>query len=187
MDRCASTPRECPNVHTRSRADALRKGAARVTSGRNTGPWAAFISSGLGLKACDSAVAYLTVEGVTQPQLLPEAVQLVQTEIRKVAEEGVTEDELWRARMQLRGQHLLAADALHTRMSRLATQEFYFGRFIEESEVIAAIDGLDLENVHEVAEAVLETDFAIAVVGPESDETTTEQIVEVLAGHKAVA
>ena len=128
----------------------------------------------------------LTVEGVTQPDMLRDAVEVVKAEISKVADEGVTEEELWRARMQLRGQHLLSADSPHTRMSRIATQEYYFGRFVEESEVLAAIDRLDLQTVREVAGAVLDADCACAVVGPETSETNSGEISGLLLSGAVV-
>ena len=52
----------------------------------------------------------------------------------------IDEEELWTAKMQVRGQHLLSAEHTHTRMSRLATQELYFGRQIAESEILASIE-----------------------------------------------
>ena len=75
--------------------------------------------------------------------------------------------------MQIRGQHLIAAENTHTRMSRLTTQEFYFGRHITTEEILAEIEAVNSQTIQQLAKETLinpHHNLAIAVVGPEDPE-----------------
>jgi predicted Zn-dependent peptidase len=115
----------------------------------------------------------LVIQGSTAPKHVVEGLALACAELRALAacREPIGAEELWKAKMHLRGQHLLAGEDTHTRMSRLATQELYFGRAIPEAEVLAQIDALDPDGVGEETRAWLSEalkDATLAVVGPEA-------------------
>ncbi len=95
----------------------------------------------------------LTVEVCTSPQSMDAAAGRVEAEIGAIAggARPVEDDELWRAKLRLRGQHMVGGGGIGTLMSRLATQELYFGQWISTSAVSAGIDGLSLAGVRRVA------------------------------------
>src|SRR5205085_563887 len=95
----------------------------------------------------------------------------------------VDEEELQRAKMHLRGQHSIGAESTHTRMSRLATQELYFGRHISSQEVLEQIDAVDTEGLHRLTDEWLQNalgDVTIAVVGPEAPDDDCRSRIEQL-------
>jgi predicted Zn-dependent peptidase len=117
----------------------------------------------------------LAVEGSTSPEFLPVVLRQVLTELRGLAEgtAPVTEEELWKATGKIRRQHLLSDECTNTRMSRLATQEFYFGRHLTADEVLNEIEGVDGGSIHGLAgtyllDALRHT--TVAVVGPETPQ-----------------
>jgi predicted Zn-dependent peptidase len=115
----------------------------------------------------------LTVEGSTSPENLIQVLELTLVELRQLftGESPVVEEELWKAKMRLRGQHLVAAENTSTRMSRLATQEFYFGRHIPTAEIMTEIESVDdhiLERLSKKALSDALSQVTIAVVGPET-------------------
>jgi len=125
------------------------------------------------------------VEGSTAPEYLMTVLRLTLAEMWKLVAvaEPVNDEELWKAKMQIRGQHLIAAEDTHTRMSRLATQEFYFGRQLPSGEVLAqiqAIDGQTLERIsgEDLIDAMRRA--TIAIVGPEVPQQYDVQAVEEL-------
>jgi len=76
--------------------------------------------------------------------------------------------------MHLRGQHLLAGENTNTRMSRLATQEFYFGEHIPSDEVLSRIDSPDHQELQRFANETFSDvpgKAMIAIVGPEETDT----------------
>lgn len=109
--------------------------------------------------------------GVTTPAALDDALAVVMTELNDLASgrRPVDEEELVRAKRQLKAQVLLAAESTHTKMSRLLTHELYFGRTLPETELAATLENLDLQDLAAAAEGVLRPaldKMALAVVGP---------------------
>ena len=95
----------------------------------------------------------LVVEGSTSPALLVNVLALTLAELWKLVtfDEPISAEELWRATMQIHGQHLIAAENTNTRMSRLATQEFYFGRNIPTEEIIDQIGSVNERVLQKLA------------------------------------
>jgi predicted Zn-dependent peptidase len=113
----------------------------------------------------------LVMEGSTTPEQLIQVLSLVLIELYRLAtfDAPVDAEELWKAKMQIRGQHLLASECLHTRMSRMLTQEHYFGRRIADESILDAIDSIDFHALRDYAtEALLPAlaNLGVAVIGP---------------------
>ncbi|NOZ25276.1 MAG: insulinase family protein [Nitrospirae bacterium] len=79
----------------------------------------------------------------------------------------LSEDELTRAKKQLKGNLVLALESTSGRMNNLARQEIYYGKHITPSEIIKAIDGVRFSEVRDLADRLF-TDrrFALTVLGP---------------------
>ncbi|MDH4318774.1 MAG: hypothetical protein OEV64_10325, partial [Desulfobulbaceae bacterium] len=101
-------------------------------------------------------------------------------------EKPLDEEELWRAKMHIRGQHLISSEDTNTRMSRLATQELYFGRNISPEEILKEIEEVQIEPLQRTAEEILDNfvkNLTVAVVGPEEPGHYSEDAIrELLAG-----
>jgi len=85
-------------------------------------------------------------------------------------EEPPDGEELLRAKNQLRGRHVIASEDSHTRMSRLATQELYFGHHLDADAVLAAIAEVDAAALSRVGLEMLALGkglAAAALLGPE--------------------
>lgn len=113
----------------------------------------------------------IVIEGSTTPELLQPVLAQILVEIKGIALQilPVTAEELWIAKMQLKGQHTIAQENSHTCMSSLATQAFYFNRFIDSAEILAQIEKVDLARMNNLSTHVLTgglTDSALSLVGP---------------------
>jgi predicted Zn-dependent peptidase len=125
------------------------------------------------------------IEGSTAPENLRQVLAMTLIEMWQMvsAEEPVTEEELWKTKMQIKGQHLIAGENTHTRMSRLATQEFYFGRYISSDEIMEAINAVDLSSLSSLCTEDLLSALrrpCVAVVGPEAPEHYSVAVIEEL-------
>jgi predicted Zn-dependent peptidase len=125
------------------------------------------------------------IEGSTAPEYLMSVLTLTLIELWQLVTGAVPvdDDELWKAKTQIRAQHLIAAEDTYTRMSRLATQELYFGRHIPSTEILDQIEAVDrslLQNLGEdlLAEALRQV--AVAIVGPEAPEHYNQATIEEL-------
>jgi predicted Zn-dependent peptidase len=105
------------------------------------------------------------------PKRVPEVLGLVRDELSRAAGEGLTTEEVVRARGQLKGGLVLGLEDTGSRMSRLGKSELSYGEYLPVREVLARLDGVDEEQVREIGADLLTREFCLAVVGPyrESD------------------
>ncbi len=108
-----------------------------------------------------------TVYADTSPEKLEEVHDLCRRELMAVAEAGVTEEELRRAREQVRAATLLSLDDSGSRMSRLARGLLYHGRVVPLSELVAQVESVTVEDCRRVAARLFgDGQFAFAAIGP---------------------
>ena len=74
-------------------------------------------------------------------------VQSVVEEFRKLKTETVPEEELRRAKAQLKGSLMLSLESSTSRMSNLARQEMYFDKFYDLDELIERIEAVTVEDL----------------------------------------
>jgi predicted Zn-dependent peptidase len=133
----------------------------------------------------------LVIEGATAPDDLAEVVALAWSAVCELADgtSPVTAEELWRAKMQLRGQHLLGEQDAATLFSRLATQELYFGRAVPSEVVQAEIAAAGVAEQAALAERLAAAcrHPALVVVAPETDGLTRDRLLTLLAPPRSAA
>ncbi|MGE5488736.1 MAG: M16 family metallopeptidase [bacterium] len=87
-------------------------------------------------------------------------------EFSRLKEEYVTEDELRRAINYLKGSLALSLESSSSRMSNLARQEMYFGRFFTIEELEESVERVTREDVQRVAQSFFDTrQIAVTVLG----------------------
>ena len=113
----------------------------------------------------------LVIEGMTSPEKLIESVQLIMFELTSLAiwQKPIDDEELWKSRMQIKGQSQLAVDVIPNRVARLSTQCFHFGGRISDAAMLESIDELTVEQLQEVTMDIILSGMeklTIAVAGP---------------------
>jgi len=95
-----------------------------------------------------------------------EVVDLVLAEFRSLKEVLLGDEELTRAKDQLKGNILMGLESSNSRMANLARQEMYFHQFFTAEEVIARIDAVAAEQVQEMARCLFVPDrIAVTLLG----------------------
>ena len=100
------------------------------------------------------------------PRKVDDVLAICREELAKVAADGITADELERGKGQLRGSLVLGLEDTGSRMSRIGKSELVYGELLSVDDVINRIDGVTLDDVAEIAAAVLTSAPTLAVVGP---------------------
>jgi predicted Zn-dependent peptidase len=85
-----------------------------------------------------------------------EVVQLILEEFHKLKQELLSEEELTRAKDQVKGNILLGLESSNARMANLARQEMYFHEFITVDEIIARISAVDAAQVQAMAQRLFD-------------------------------
>ncbi len=95
-----------------------------------------------------------------------EVIDLILLELRKLKDTPLTDEELKRAKDQVRGNILMGLESSNSRMANLARQEMYFQQFFTVEEIIARIDAVDAAQVQTMAQRLFDTDrIAVTLLG----------------------
>lgn len=89
-------------------------------------------------------------------------VRLTMDELRRLKKEAVSEEELQRAKDQLKGNIVLGLESSSSRMANLARQQVYFGHFFGVEEVLRHVDAVTREGVQQMAQSLFRPE-AVAV------------------------
>jgi predicted Zn-dependent peptidase len=88
-------------------------------------------------------------------------------ELRALKKDGISAEELVRAKDHLKGSLLLSLESTSSRMNRLAKQELRFGAFFSLDEVLGAIDAVQPEDVDLLIPRTLDEErLALLALGP---------------------
>jgi predicted Zn-dependent peptidase len=108
----------------------------------------------------------LSVYAGTSRESAAKVVQSIVSEFRKLKAEPVPEEELRRAKDQLKGSLMLSLESSTARMSNLARQEMYFDRFYGMDQLIERIEAVTAQDLKELADEFFHTDsIAVTVLG----------------------
>ena len=95
-----------------------------------------------------------------------EVVDLILAEFRNLKQDPIPEEELTRAKDQLKGNILMGLESSTSRMANLARQEVYFQQFFTEEEIIARIDEVDSAQVQAMAQQLFDpARIAVTLLG----------------------
>jgi predicted Zn-dependent peptidase len=100
------------------------------------------------------------------PKKVDEVLRLVRDGLDEVAAHGLRDEEVARAKGQLRGETVLGLEDTGSRMSRIGKAELMTGELLTVDELLTRIDAVTPEQVREVAAEVLSRPRALGVVGP---------------------
>nr|WP_179519639.1 pitrilysin family protein [Nocardioides perillae] len=100
------------------------------------------------------------------PGKYDELLATVRGELRRLAEEGLSAEEVSRGQGQLRGGLVLGLEDSGARMSRLGKAELVHDELLGVEEVVERIDAVGVEEVRALAAELFRRPQALAVVGP---------------------
>jgi predicted Zn-dependent peptidase len=106
----------------------------------------------------------------TEKKHVREVVDIIGSEIRGLPD-TISEEELRRAKSQLKGNLILALESTSTKMTNLAKQEIYYGRYFTPEEIIKDVDAVSLEKLRGLAGRLSrDKSFALTIYGNVREE-----------------
>jgi predicted Zn-dependent peptidase len=123
----------------------------------------------------------------TRPDNLAQAMEVVEAELGRMREQPATEDELARARENVKARVVLALESSSARMNRLGTATLYDLPLLEPDEVMARFDAVQMEDLRVLVDELWSPErLSAAGIGP-SQEAFRAAVEPVCPAAEAVA
>jgi predicted Zn-dependent peptidase len=122
----------------------------------------------------------------TRPDNVGEAVEVIGSELRRLHEDGVSEEELERARDNVKGRTVLSMESTLTRMNRLGSSLLMGVPILTVDEVLAAFDAVTLDDVNGLALELWQPE-AMSAAGVGGDESAFRRALEAVSPALAAA
>jgi predicted Zn-dependent peptidase len=102
----------------------------------------------------------------TSPKSAGKVIESILKEVRDISTDLVSDEELRRTKDHLKGSFVLGLESTSSRMTNLARQELYFGRFFSIDEILEQIEAVTAEEVRALAQEFFDPKkFAVAMLG----------------------
>ena len=106
----------------------------------------------------------------TRPENLPEAMGAIASELERLIDEPVSEQELRRSRENLKGRMILSLESTGARMGRLGSSVLAGLPILSLQELIDRVDAVDAEQLGELARELFDpAALSAAGIGPQED------------------
>ncbi len=118
-----------------------------------------------------------TIYAGMKPSQTTEVLSIIRQEIKSIKNEGITQEEFYMAREQLKGNYILSLESTSSRMTAIGKNQLLLGRILSPDEILAKIDNVTLDSIYEVLNGMyLEDNTTIALV---SREDLTESLIDI--------
>jgi predicted Zn-dependent peptidase len=108
----------------------------------------------------------MSIYAGTSTESARKVVASIMQEFRQLKNETVGDEELRRAKDHLKGSLMLSLESTSSRMSNLARQEMYFGKFFTLDELVESIEAVTTEDVQRIARTFFDPkQIALTVLG----------------------
>jgi predicted Zn-dependent peptidase len=108
----------------------------------------------------------MSIYAGTSTESARKVVESIMQEFRQLKGEIVGYEELRRAKDHLKGSLMLSLESTSSRMSNLARQEMYFGKFFTLDELVESIEAVTADDVQRIARTFFDTkQIALTVLG----------------------
>ncbi|GAB4274216.1 MAG: pitrilysin family protein [Coriobacteriia bacterium] len=119
----------------------------------------------------------LAVYAGTRPSNIDQVVGIVREQTASMASDGVTPDELERAKESIKGQLVLGMESTRNRMTRLGKNQVTDSEILSLDELVERIDAVTADQVRELAARLFEGPAALALVGPFDEEEIASRLL----------
>ncbi|KXG75803.1 M16 family metallopeptidase [Thermotalea metallivorans] len=117
-------------------------------------------------------IGMMTIYAGINPSQLSEVAKLINEEIQIIKRKGLTEEELYKSKEQLKGNYILGLESTSSRMTATGKSELLLNQVYTQKEVLEKIDAVTFEEVHQVIQKVFDLEYtSVALVGKADAKT----------------
>jgi len=107
-----------------------------------------------------------------------EVVEIIRSVLSDVADNGMTHEEIERAKGAVRGSLVLSQEDTGSRMSRIGKNEIVYGQVMDFDDILKAISRVSAQDIREIASEFLVKTPTLALVGPFKNESKFEKVLQ---------
>ena len=107
-----------------------------------------------------------------------EVVEIIRSVLSDVADNGMTHEEIERAKGAVRGSLVLSQEDSGSRMSRIGKNEIVYGQVMDFDDILKAISRVSATDIREIAGEFLVKTPTLALVGPFKSEAKFEKVLK---------
>jgi len=111
------------------------------------------------------------------PTKATEVVEIIRSVVADVADNGMTHEEIERAKGAVRGSLVLSQEDTGSRMSRIGKNEIVYGQVMDFDDILKAISRVSAQDIREIAGEFLVKTPTLALVGPFKNESKFEKVL----------
>ncbi|MCX6449875.1 MAG: pitrilysin family protein [Actinobacteria bacterium] len=112
-----------------------------------------------------------------KPEKAEESIKIIQSILHDVAENGLTQEEISRAKGAVSGSLVLSQEDTGSRMSRIGKSELVYGQVMSFDQILQEIVDVTPEQIKEIARQSLPISPTLAVVGPFRSASKFERLI----------
>ena len=107
-----------------------------------------------------------------------QVVSLITEEIDSIKNMDISQEELYMAREQLKGNYILGLESTSSRMTAIGRNQLLIGRTLSPDEILAKIDKVRLDDIYHVLDKMfVKEDRALALVSRDDLTNDLERIL----------
>ena len=126
----------------------------------------------------DSGV--LNIYAGTSKESLPVVLELILKEIKKIRRNGISRKEMIRVKNQMKGNLMLGLESTSNRMSRIARDEIYSGRFYTTDDIIREINRITPSQIQRLVNDLFKSEYlSLAILGPVKKDVVSGDILKI--------
>ncbi len=111
------------------------------------------------------------------PSKTHDVISVIREVLADVAANGMTHEEIERAKGAVRGSLVLSQEDSGSRMSRIGKKEIVYGEIMGFDAILKKIEGVNSEQIRKVASEILTQRPTLALVGPFKSEAPFEKVL----------
>jgi predicted Zn-dependent peptidase len=112
------------------------------------------------------------------PTKAVEVVEIIREVLSDVADNGMSHEEIERAKGAVRGSLVLSQEDSGSRMSRIGKNEIVYGQVMDFDDILKAISRVSAEDIRQIASEYLTKTPTLALVGPFKNPAKFEKVLK---------
>lgn len=113
----------------------------------------------------------------SKPDNLKSVAELIMEEIKEMKKAGITDEELYDSKEQLKGSYILGLESTSGRMISIGKSELLLDKIYSPQEILEKIDEVDMDSIKDIIEYLFDVDnMGAAVIGSMEKSTDIRKL-----------